>query len=45
MSKSCVTRKNFPKDWWNHGLNPITGFRKITPIYKPVEDKLETKWS
>jgi len=30
---ACVQRKDFPRDFWNHHLNPITGARAKT-IYE-----------
>ena len=31
---ACIQRKDFPRDFWNYHLNPITGERAKT-VYIP----------
>ena len=42
---SCIQRKDFPYDFWNYGLNPVTGERASYPVRR-VDTKLKDapKW-
>lgn len=37
-----TTKKQMPDDWWNHGINPLVGYRVPRPSEKNrTRDKFE----
>lgn len=32
------------KNFWNHGLNPIVGFRIKQNMFVPIKEKRKAKW-
>jgi hypothetical protein len=45
MEQKIIDRKDLPRDFWNHSINPITGFhvgRYIQP-FRPMEEQVIIK--
>jgi hypothetical protein len=38
-----MTTKELPDDWWNHGINPILGY-KYEPMTKPTPPRNKNEY-
>lgn len=42
MTNNNDKTKEMPNDWWNHGINPILGYKYEKPIWgNRTRDKFE----
>jgi hypothetical protein len=45
MKQKIIERKDLPRDFWNHSLNPITCFKvsKYIHPFRPMEEQVIIK--